>query len=186
MGSRRFVGLTASAAVLAVALTGCTSSVSLTGSASVSDAAAVAIGRQALGSKSPSTGAATASPTLAGCPASLIQGLKSGLPATATLTTLDPATVDGVLSDPEVSAGFVPSCAFSITGSGTSIDELYFLDMSATDQDAITNRLQEAGFVPGAPTAITFGTQQIYASSTARIEVAKVSVGGVSALLVAG
>lgn len=179
-GLRAICGAVAGAAVLVVSLSGCTAAASNPSVAS----GAVAIGEQAISPSSSSSPTGSDSPPT--CPDSLRQGLLAGLPTSDTLATLDVSTTLGVPSDPQATAGFTPACAFAITVSGKTVDELYFLRMSDSAENLIVSRIESAGFAPSAISTVTDGTQQIFASSTARIVVGKLTVDGISVLVLAG
>ncbi|HEY5319904.1 MAG TPA: hypothetical protein VIJ76_03415, partial [Galbitalea sp.] len=84
LGNRRFVLISVVGVGLALAMSGC----SLTGSANVTDDAAVSLGQQALSFSPPDSSSGTSSGLATSCPDSLKQALFAGLPSADVLTTL--------------------------------------------------------------------------------------------------
>jgi hypothetical protein len=146
----------------------------------------VAIGQEAVGFTSSDSSAAAPSVLQTSCPDSLRQGLIAGLPATDTVTTLDPATTHGVGVEPTITNGYRPSCAFAISANGRTVDELYFVGLPQDDQDELVSRIPNEDYVAGAATAIPNGTQQIYTLGASRIDISNITVDGISVFLVAG
>ena len=182
VGNRRLAVLAVVATVLAVSLTGCA------GSPAVSDAAAIALGKQALSfsssDSSQSTGSGWTSPEP--CPDALKAALTNELPAGSSVSTLDPATVSGPLLDPQLTAGDISTCAFSVTANGHVLTQLYFIGMDDTAAAVITSKLVSDGFTAGVPTASGTGSQQIYTSTAGGIAISRGTEAGEPIFIVSG
>jgi hypothetical protein len=182
-GNRRFVVVAALGALLAVALVGCSAGSPLTSS----EDAAVAIGQEAGGftsSSSPQPTTGWSSPET--CPTSLEQGLQSAVPAGATVTELDVAIVHGVGGEPDLTDGDTPSCAYALTASGRTVDEVIFVGMEDSYQAAIVAKLTAGGFVVTSTTTMALGTEQVYRNGSAQIAVQKLKDDGISVFAVIG
>lgn len=102
------------------------------------------------------------------------------------MVSSDPKLVSGLATDPQLTADDVATCAFKITSNNRTVVELYFFEMDDADAAVITEQLQSDGFTAGAPTAITSGTRQIFTMGTGAAVVEKVTIGTLSAVIVAG
>ena len=120
------------------------------------------------------------------CPAALRASLQADLPAGSTVTTLDPKTVSGPLSDPKLTAADVATCAFALTTPTSTLDELYFIGMDDTDAAVITHDLQADNFTPGAVTTSSSGTLQTFTSARSRVAVEKLTSNGQPVVVVGG
>jgi hypothetical protein len=152
------------------------------------DSAVVALGAQAIGFPS---GASTAAPATGWvsqvtCPSGVEDGLKSSLPAGSTVVSADPNLVSGLATDPQLTSNDVATCAFKITSNNRTVVELYFFEMDDAAAAVITEQLQSDGFTAGAPAAIANGTRQIFTMGTGAAVVEKVTIGTLSAVIVAG
>jgi hypothetical protein len=114
--------------------------------------------------------------------------MASTVPAGGSLTTLDAGSISGVPADPGVTAGDVPSCAFALmaSASGRTVDEVIFIGMADSYQSAIVAKLEADGFVAGAATPVTLGTQQTFTNGTSRVAIAKFNADGLSIFAVIG
>jgi hypothetical protein len=179
VGNRRFVGLAVVAVTLAVALSGCA------GAPTDSGAAAVALGKQAL-TFTPSDSSQGGWTPSAPCPDSLEAGLRDGLPAGSSVSTLDPTTVNGPLLDPQLTAGDTATCAFSLTTNGRVLTQLYFIGMDDTAASVITTKLAADGFSAGPQTAQGTGSQQVFTSAAGRIAISRATEDGEQIFIVSG
>jgi hypothetical protein len=107
------------------------------------------------------------------------------------MSTLDPASTTGVPSDPELTAGDIPSCAYSVQLSGREVDVLVFIGMSGSYESTIVDGLATDGFTAGASaplsqgSAVT-GTEQAFSNGISRIAVEKLVINGTNLLAVVG
>jgi hypothetical protein len=185
LGNRRFVVVAALSIGIAFALSGCSAVGSLTGW----DATAVTMGQQALTSTSSGASSSTTGwSSEATCPYSMEDGMASTLPVGGSVTTLIPASITGVPADPGLTAGDVPSCAFGLRASGSSptVDEVIFIGMVDSYQLAIVERLEDDGFVAGATSTVTLGTEQTFTKGTSRVAIARFNTDDLSVFAVIG
>ncbi len=189
LGNRRFIVVAAIGAVLAGALSGC-SGLSADETLGSTNGEAVAIGQQALGfTSSGSSSTGWTSPIA--CPAGYAQGLSSTTPASDTILQIDPTTVTGPASDPQLTAGYVATCADRVSSATSSILELSFFDIDDAHAKAISTRLLDDGFVSEGTTHTTDArgdpyVQTVYQKGLSRIAVATVTVDSTPALIIAG
>jgi hypothetical protein len=181
---------------LAVTLSGCSVTGSVTGSTNVSDSAAVTLGAQAAGAKSTASpsGSASSAPSngttdwssTATCPDSFGQGVLGSAPAGSTLTPLDASSTTGVKADPNLFQGDIPNCAYVLADAGSTADIAVFIGMPASYQAPIVAKLESDGFVVSAPTAQGDGTVQFFTGGVSRIAVEKFDNDGVSIIAIVG
>ena len=151
------------------------------------DPTAVAIGQEARvltspGSASPTTG--WSSDTT--CPDATRQGILSSVPAGSTLANLDAASTTGVVAEPTVTEGDVPSCAYAMTVSGQTVDAVIFIGMGKSYQTPIIAKLVADGFAPGATSTLSLGTVQLYTRGITRVVVENLQEGDLSVFAVIG
>jgi hypothetical protein len=176
----RVVAAVAASVVVGALLAGCS------GAGDPLETSAVAIGQQAISPNAP-----TPTPTpITGwsgsiaCPAELLQAEKAALPAGASLSVLNPATVNGVPADPNLLAGFVPSCAYQLREAGRVGDEVLFVDMTDSYASVIAERLESDGFSSGAVVSVTDGTKQEFIKGTSLVEIEHLSADGLPVIVV--
>ncbi|HEX4402625.1 MAG TPA: hypothetical protein VHZ98_14985 [Galbitalea sp.] len=187
LGNRRFVVLAALGALLACVLSGCNSADVTLGS---TNGQAVAIGQQALGFTS-SGGSSSGWTSPISCPDGFAQGLQSGLPSTDTLLKLDPSTVSGPVGDPQLTTGYVATCAYRLTTATTTIVELAFFDIDVDHESAISTRLVSDGFASQGAAQNTDAqghpnTQTIYQKALTRVVLEAITINSIPALVVVG
>jgi hypothetical protein len=187
LGNRRFVVVAALGALLACALSGCSSAdVTLDST----NGEAVAIGQQAIGFTS-SGGSSSGWTSPISCPDAYEAALRAGLPSTDTLQSLDPTEVSGPASDSQLTTGYVATCADQITTPTGTLTELAFFDIDVDHESAISTRLIADGFASQGPTKSTDAqghpyTETIYQEDLKRVVVESVTIDSVPALVVVG
>ena len=114
----------------------------------------------------------------------------SSLPAGASLTTLPNTSSTAIIADPASTLGDVPSCAFALSVSGRTVNELIFVGMDSGYRNAITAKLVADSFLAGAITPLTQGsvdaTEQVFTKGTAKAAVETSSTYGITAFAVVG
>ena len=189
LGNRRFYGAIVLAVGLAAALSGCSGTVA-TATLGSTNGEAVAIGQEAIGfTSSGGSSAGWASPIA--CPAGFEDGLRSSTPTADTLLKVDPTTVTGPVSDPQLTTGYVATCVYRVTTPSNSILELAFFDIDDVHSAAIAAQLVSDGFVSQGTTTHNDAeghtvTQTIYASAVARVVIASLTINSTPALVIAG
>ena len=187
MGNRRFVVVAALGALVACALSGCSSADITLGS---TNGEAVAIGQQALGfTASGGSSAGWTSPV--SCPDGFEEGLRSTLPSKDTLQSLDPTTVSGPTNDPQLTTGYVATCADRITTATNTLIALAFFDIDVDHASAIATRLVSDGYASLGANQTTDAegqplTETIYQKGLTRVVVESVTLDSIPALMVIG
>ncbi len=155
--------------VAAIALCGCSASSDLSGSPELI-AQAQQIGVAALTLGSPESAAGWVSPRQ--CSSAMQADIRAAVPAGETLTLRDPTTVSGPYGDPTLTRGDVPTCAFVLSSPTRSEVQEFFLGMPRSYLDTFSERLVASGFTAGPITSgtVTPGTEQLFTSATARVE----------------
>jgi filamentous hemagglutinin family protein len=120
------------------------------------------------------------------CPSGVEDGLKSSLPAGSTVVSVDPKLVSGLATDPQLTSNDVATCAFKITSNNRTVVELYFFEMDDAAAAVITGQLQSDGFTANPSTVVTGGTRQIFTKGANAVVLEKVTIGTLSAVIVAG
>jgi hypothetical protein len=187
LGNRRFVAIAGLGALLACVLSGC-SSADLT--LASTNGQAVAIGQQALGFTA-SGGSSSGWTSPISCPDSFGQGLQSSLPSTDTLLKLDPSTVSGPAVDPQLTTGYVATCADQVGTASSTIVELAFFDIDVDHESAISTRLVSDGFASQGAVQNTDAqghpyTQTIYQKGLTRVVLETITIDSIPALVVVG
>jgi hypothetical protein len=188
LGNRRFRVSFVVAAVFAVGLSGC-SSLSADQTLGSTNGGAVAIGQQAIGfTSSGGTSAGWISPV--SCPDSFEQGLRMTIPATYTVQKIDPKTVGGPASDPQLTKGYVATCAYSVNTGNTTLVALAFFDIDNGHASALKSKLASDGFTAGQTTSSSVGGHPfeltLYAGATSRIVVESMTIDTVPAFMIVG
>jgi len=150
---------------------------------------AVAIGQQAIGFTSAGGSSAGWTSPIA-CPDSFENGLRSSAPSTDTFLKMDPKTISGPPSDPQLTAGYIATCVFQINTGTASVLEIAFFDIDDAHASAITKKLVSDGFVSQGTTNNTQDghpySETVYSNGTSRIVVETVTIDSTPALLIAG
>ena len=175
-------------AVLAVGLCGC-SSLAAEQTLASTNGGAVAIGQQALGfTSSGGNSAGWISPI--SCPGSFEDGLRSTIPANYTVQEVDPKTVSGPASDPQLTKGYVATCAYSINTGTTTLVALAFFDLDAGHASALQSKLASDGFTAGQTNSSSAGGHPfdltIYTGATSRIAVEMMTIDTTPAFMIVG
>jgi hypothetical protein len=171
LGNRRFLLCVLVGAVAVTVLSGC----SVSASTYASNPAAVAIGAQAIGfaSSDSSSGSSQGWTSSQPCSTALQSNIEAGAPAGLTLTLLDPSTVSGPLSDPNLTHGDVATCAFHATSTTELENQEFFVGMPQSYVSKYAAKLVADGFVAG-PTISetqTPGTQQTFTKGLDKVAI---------------
>jgi len=175
--------------MVAVCLSGC-SGVAAEATLGSTNGEAVAIGQQAVGFTASGSSSADWTSPIA-CPASFEDGLRSSTPSGDSIQSVDPKTVTGPVSDPQLTKGYVATCVDRITSPTKSLVELTFFDIDESHSDAIVTRLSNDGFVSHGTTQNTDAqghpyAETIYSSDQSAVVVETVTINSTPALIVVG
>jgi hypothetical protein len=153
-------------AVVVGLLAGCS------GAAYSLDSSAIAAGQLAISPDAP-----TPTPTPLGawssaqpCTPDFQAEVETHRPAGTTLTLIDPATISGPLSDPNLAVGDVATCAFTISSGSHRQNQEYFVGMPTAYYTQFAARLVANGFAPGASKTLSDGgTDQLFTKGGDRV-----------------